>query len=40
MVRVSFGFYNTYREIDIFISLLKRIVKHKGYYHEKYNNDH
>ncbi|ABR47545.1 Cysteine desulfurase [Alkaliphilus metalliredigens QYMF] len=40
MVRVSFGFYNTYREIDIFISLLKRIIQYKGYYVKKYTNHH
>jgi selenocysteine lyase/cysteine desulfurase len=37
MVRISFGLYNTYKEIDIFIECLKTIIKNKKYYIRKYD---
>lgn len=39
MVRVSFGIYNNFAEIDIFISLVEKIVKNKSYYIDRYNQD-
>lgn len=36
MVRVSFGLYNTPREIDVLIDLLKKISADKPYYQNKY----
>ncbi|GAA0180054.1 aminotransferase class V-fold PLP-dependent enzyme [Clostridium sediminicola] len=38
MVRISFGMYNNYLEIDKLIKILNRIVKNKGYYIEKYKD--
>lgn len=38
MVRVSFGFYNDITEIDYFINSLKRIIKNKDYYIQKYSD--
>ncbi|SDK00376.1 aminotransferase class V-fold PLP-dependent enzyme [Natronincola ferrireducens] len=38
LVRVSFGLYNTYDEIDQFISLLCKISVNRKYYLEKYND--
>ncbi|MDD3174713.1 MAG: aminotransferase class V-fold PLP-dependent enzyme [Herbinix sp.] len=39
MVRVSFGFYNSYREIDKFLNILRMIADNKEYYINKYSND-
>jgi cysteine desulfurase/selenocysteine lyase len=39
LVRVSFGFYNTYKEIDKFISMLHKIAENKDYYISKYTRD-
>ncbi len=39
MVRVSFGFYNNYKEIDKFLSILRKIAKNKKYYINKYSNN-
>lgn len=39
IVRVSFGFYNNYKEIDKFLSILRMIVENKEYYINKYSND-
>lgn len=39
MVRVSFGFYNNYNEIDKFISILRIIAENKEYYINKYSKD-
>lgn len=38
MVRVSFGFYNTYKEIDKFIHILEKISQNKEYYINKYSS--
>ncbi len=38
LVRVSFGLYNTYQEIDKFIKLLKEITSNKNHFQKKYNN--
>lgn len=37
LVRISFGLYNNLQEIDIFLSLLSHIAKHRQYYARKYN---
>jgi selenocysteine lyase/cysteine desulfurase len=37
MVRVSFGFYNNYKEIDKFISILRKVAENKEYYINKYS---
>lgn len=39
MVRVSFGFYNNYKEIDIFIKVLRSISENKEYYINKYSHN-
>jgi selenocysteine lyase/cysteine desulfurase len=39
MVRVSFGFYNNYKEIDKFLSILRIIAENKEYYINKYSNN-
>lgn len=39
MVRVSFGLYNNYYEIDRLIYALNRIVMNKNYYINKYSNN-
>lgn len=39
MVRVSLGFYNNYKEIDRFLSILRRIAENKEYYINKYSNN-
>lgn len=36
MVRVSFGIYNTRKEIDILVETLKKIVLNKEFYRDKY----
>ena len=36
LVRISFGIYNYFREIDIFLSVLHKIARHKKRYLEKY----
>jgi cysteine desulfurase/selenocysteine lyase len=36
MVRISFGLYNNYREIDTFIHMLHKIVENKNFYKNKY----
>lgn len=36
MVRVSFGFYNNYKEIDKFLSILRIIAENKEHYTDKY----
>ena len=38
MVRISFGLYNDYNEIDLFIYLLNRISQDTRYYQNKYKN--
>lgn len=38
MVRISFGMYNHYSEIDILIRMINNIVKNKEYYIKKYEN--
>lgn len=38
MVRISFGLYNNYCEIDRLIKILNKIAKNKNYYKEKYMN--
>lgn len=38
MVRVSFSFYNDFREIDKFTDILRRIAENKEYYISKYSN--
>lgn len=39
IVRVSFGLYNNYGEIDKFLSLLTMIAENKQYYIKKYSSD-
>lgn len=36
MVRVSFGLYNDYREIDLFVQTVTKIVEYKEFYRKKY----
>ncbi|HWR41524.1 aminotransferase class V-fold PLP-dependent enzyme [Sporomusa sp.] len=36
LVRISFGLYNTIREIDIFLELLTHIARHHQFYAHKY----
>ena len=36
LVRMSLGLYNNYKEIDIFLECLDKIVRNKNYYKEKY----
>ncbi|GKX29521.1 class V aminotransferase [Vallitalea longa] len=38
MVRVSFGLYNDYSEVDTFIDILNKIVNNKSYYIRKYSS--
>lgn len=38
MIRLSFGLYNDYIEINIFLELLKNIVMNREYYLNKYRN--
>lgn len=38
MVRVSFGLYNNYNEVDLFIYLLNKIANNIDYYNNKYSN--
>jgi selenocysteine lyase/cysteine desulfurase len=38
MVRISFGLYNDYNEIDLLVYLLKKISDNINYYLEKYRN--
>lgn len=38
MVRISFGLYNDYNEIDLFYYLLNKIGRNVGYYSNKYRN--
>ena len=38
MVRISFGLYNNYDEVDILLNLLNKIVENKNYYKHKYKN--
>jgi selenocysteine lyase/cysteine desulfurase len=38
IVRISFGIYNNYSEIDALVRLLKHIAKDKKYYIDKYSN--
>lgn len=38
LVRISFGLYNTFEEIDILIETLNKIVKGKKHYIAKYSN--
>lgn len=37
LVRVSFGLYNNYNEIDLLVYLLKKIAENIEFYKEKYN---
>lgn len=36
LARISFGIYNNYREIDIFLDLLSHAASHRRYYARKY----
>ncbi len=36
MVRISFGLYNEYSEVDVLINILNKIVNNKKYYIKKY----
>lgn len=38
LVRISFGIYNNYHEIDRLLEFLNRIVVNKNYYKKKYEN--
>ena len=38
MVRVSFGIYNTRKEIDILVKTLRKIILNKDFYRDKYNS--
>lgn len=38
MVRISFGLYNNYKEIDRFIGVIQRIVQNKKYYKTQYKS--
>ncbi|MCY6371865.1 aminotransferase class V-fold PLP-dependent enzyme [Clostridium ganghwense] len=38
MVRISFGLYNNYNEIDLLIKMLNKIARNKNYYKYKYKN--
>lgn len=38
MVRISFGFYNNFQEIDQFARILRKITKNKEFYINKYTN--
>lgn len=38
MVRISFGLYNTYAEVDLLIDILNRITKNRSYYYNVYSN--
>jgi selenocysteine lyase/cysteine desulfurase len=38
LVRVSFGLYNTFQEVDKFIEILKKITENKNYYQNKYSS--
>ncbi|WP_053955592.1 aminotransferase class V-fold PLP-dependent enzyme [Inediibacterium massiliense] len=38
MVRISFGLYNDYDEIDVFINMLKKISKNRDFYINKYKD--
>jgi Selenocysteine lyase len=39
LVRISFGFYNNYKEIDKCISVLQKIAKSQEYYIKKYSDE-
>lgn len=39
MVRISFGMYNTYQEVDYFIYALRKIINNKKWYLERYDNE-
>lgn len=39
MVRISFGIYNDFSEIDILINTLSKIVRNKDYYIKKYESN-
>ena len=39
LVRASFGFYNNYKEIDQFLSILSIIAENKEYYIGKYSKE-
>lgn len=36
LVRISFGLYNNFQEIDVLLAALQHIARHKQYYKEKY----
>lgn len=38
MVRISFGLYNNFNEIDLFIYILNKISQNTGYFKNKYRN--
>ncbi|TCO69686.1 aminotransferase class V-fold PLP-dependent enzyme [Marinisporobacter balticus] len=40
MVRISFGLYNHYDEIDMFMTMLEKIITNKAYYLKKYSDIH
>lgn len=39
MVRISYGLYNTYNEIDLLIKMLYKIIRNKAYYINKYTSN-
>ncbi|KAB3531148.1 aminotransferase class V-fold PLP-dependent enzyme [Alkaliphilus serpentinus] len=38
MVRISFGFYNTHREVDQLTEMIHKIAENKGYYYNLYKD--
>jgi selenocysteine lyase/cysteine desulfurase len=38
MVRVSFGIYNTRKEVDVLVETLRKVVLNKDFYRDKYNS--
>ncbi|AJA49345.1 putative cysteine desulfurase [Clostridium pasteurianum DSM 525 = ATCC 6013] len=39
MVRISFGMYNDYREIDLMVKAISKIIENKEYYLSKYGGE-
>ncbi|SET29802.1 Selenocysteine lyase/Cysteine desulfurase [Natronincola peptidivorans] len=37
VVRISYGLYNTYQEVDALLRILREIAENRSYYKEKYN---
>lgn len=40
LVRISFGFYNTFYEVDRLINMIKKISNNKDFYMKKYNRSY